>query len=314
MGEPKLAGSRVAERRVTLNFRDNEEPDPWHKTLAQFNRTRLQPLQASDWRRDVERDAALRLREGEWVERERGALAGRAGEVPSDADAFLRWFEALTNTGPGQGDALFPYLAERASLSEMRWFVTQEMAGEAGFDDLVALTQIKLPAQAKLELARNYWDEMGRGKAAAMHGPMLDRIAAALDAHPTIETTVWESLALGNMMIALAANRRYAFQSLGALGVIEMTAPTRVAFVERGLARLGVEPRARQYYKIHATLDVKHSTAWNREVIHSLVAAHPTVAAPIAEGALLRLACGLRCYERYRREFGWDKFGNKSEL
>ena len=45
----------------------------------------------------------------------------------------------------------------------MRWFLTQEAAGEAGFDDLVAMTQVKLPARAKLELARNYWDEMGRG-------------------------------------------------------------------------------------------------------------------------------------------------------
>ena len=34
-----------------------------------------------------------------------------------------------------------------------------------------------------------------------------------------------EALALGNTMIALARNRRYAFHSIGALGVIEMTAP-----------------------------------------------------------------------------------------
>ena len=50
---------------------------------------------------------------------------------------------------------------------------TQEAAGEAGFDDLVAMTQVKLPTRAKLELARNYWDEMGRGNPKGMHGPML---------------------------------------------------------------------------------------------------------------------------------------------
>ena len=66
----------------------------------------------------------------------------------------------------------------------MRWFLTQEAAGEAGFDDLVAYTQVKLPARAKLELARNYWDEMGRGNAKGMHGPMLERLVEALALEP----------------------------------------------------------------------------------------------------------------------------------
>jgi hypothetical protein len=106
------------------------------------------------------------------------------------------------------------------------------------------------------------------------------------------------------MMLALAGSRRYAFQSIGALGAIEMTAPGRVVRVDRGLARLGVASRARQYYKIHATLDRKHSASWNREIIASLVRIDPANARPIAEGALLRLICGARSYVRYRREFG----------
>src|SRR3546814_3920198 len=70
-----------------------------------------------------------------------------------------------------------------------------EAAGEAGFDDLVAYTQIKLPSRPKLELARNYWDEMGRGNAKGMHGPMLGDMAATMAVEPRIERTVWESLA-----------------------------------------------------------------------------------------------------------------------
>src|SRR3546814_9740977 len=94
----------------------------------------------------------------------------------------------------------------------------------AGFDDLVAYTQIKLPSRPKLELARNYWDEMGRGNAKGMHGPMLGDLAATLAVEPRIEHTVWESLALANAMTAMATCRRYVWQSIGALGVIEMTA------------------------------------------------------------------------------------------
>jgi hypothetical protein len=39
-------------------------------------------------------------------------------------------------------------------------------------------------------------------------------------------------------------------------------------------------------------------------VIAPLVAREPRAAAAIAEGALMRLQAGARCFERYRRELG----------
>jgi hypothetical protein len=53
---------------------------------------------------------------------------------------------------------------------------------------------------------------------------------------------------------------------------------------------------------LHAVLDVKHSEAWNREAIGPLVEEDPRRATAMAEGALIRLRCGARCFERYRRE------------
>jgi pyrroloquinoline quinone (PQQ) biosynthesis protein C len=166
------------------------------------------------------------------------------------------------------------------------------------------MTQVKMPVRAKLEMARNYWDEMGRGQAAGMHGPMLEKLAAYFGLQPEPETTVPEALALGNMMAGLAMNRRYAFHAVGALGVIELTAPGRARYVAEGLRRLGVPAKASHYFTLHAVLDVKHSECWNREVLKSLVAGDPHRAYPIAEGALLRLACGKRCFDSYRRAFG----------
>ncbi|MDB5692781.1 MAG: hypothetical protein JWO81_1844, partial [Alphaproteobacteria bacterium] len=195
---------------------------------------------------------------------------------------------------------LFPWLATSARRDEMCWFLEQEAAGEAGFDDLVAYTQVKLPRSAKLELARNYWDEMGRGNPAGMHGPMLDVLVRALALVPSIDTTVWQSLALANAMTAMATNRFYAWHSVGALGAIELTAPGRSACTAQALRRLGLEPKERLYFDLHATLDVKHSAAWNREALRPLVAEDPARARPIAEGALIRLTCGARCYETYR--------------
>jgi hypothetical protein len=277
----------------------------FHRRLGRFNAKRLAPsTPASDWESDVRLDAQVLVEEGQFLERERLAVLDAASTAPLRAGPFIEWFERLTEIGPGQGDPLFSWLAEHSTLTQMRWFLTQEAAGEAGFDDLVALTQVRLPVRAKLEMARNYWDEMGRGHERGMHGPMLAKTVAALDLEPDPGRTVWESLALANLMVGLAANRRYAYHAVGALGVIEMTAPGRVSCVNEGLMRLGVDAQARMYFQLHATLDIKHSQAWNREVIAPLVETHADSARAMAEGALMRLACGARCFARYRRHFG----------
>ena len=276
----------------------------FQRRLSAWNRERLSPaLPSPDWLDRLEEDAEWLALEGQFVEQERRTVSERGATAPRDADAFVGWFEALKHDGPGQNDSLFAWLAESAPLESMRWFLQQEVAGEAGFDDLVALTQVKLPQTAKLELARNYWDEQGQGHASGVHGELLTHLAKELSIASS-DDVAWESLALGNLMVALAANRHYAYQSIGALGAIELTAPGRSALVNQGLKRLGVGGAARRYFALHATLDVKHSLAWNREVIAPLVASDPRLATAIAEGALMRLNAGARCFGRYRRELG----------
>ena len=279
--------------------------DRWHRRLAAFNAQRFAPaLPEPGWEIDLAEQADMLVEEGHWLEGLRARVKARAAEAPRDPDGFIAWFEELDRTGPGQGDPLFPWLAEQATMEEFRWFLTQEVAGEAGFEDLTALTQVRLPQQPKLELARNYWDEMGRGNPKGMHGPMLEALAVALRLEPSAETTVWESLALANTMSGLAATRRYAFHSVGALGVIEQTAPGRAALVAQGLKRLSVPAEHRHYFDLHSVLDVKHSIAWNAEAGWPLVAMNPDYAPALAEGALMRLECGAACFARYRRELG----------
>ena len=275
-----------------------------HRRLVGFNEMRFNPaLPGEDWEAEIGAFSAVRVEEGRMLEARRARVAARAAEAPGDAEGFVAWFEGLEAVGPGQGDPLFSWLAEVASREEMRWFLTQEVAGEAGFEDLAAITQVKFPQRPKLEIARNYWDEMGRGNAKGMHGPMLEFLAMRLGLRPAAESTVWESLALANVMAGLAANRRYAYQSMGALGVIEQTAPGRAVQVARGLKRLGVPAKDRHYFDLHAVLDVKHSAAWNAEALAPLVAEDARRAAAIAEGALMRLECGAACFARYRAEF-----------
>ncbi|MDB5802052.1 MAG: hypothetical protein JWL63_2991 [Rhodocyclales bacterium] len=296
--EPNFSGRTPSRSRTTPQHE-------LHARLARFNARRLCPeFIRDDWQTALRDEYEARIEEGKFIETERAEIQTMAAEAPMEAHAFVAWFETLKQCGPGQGDALFPWLAEHATHADMCWFLTQEAAGEAGFEDLVAMSQVKLPVQAKLEMARNYWDEMGRGHERGMHGPMLANAVTELELEPTIESTVWESLALANLMVALATNRRYAYQSIGALGAIEMTAPGRVSLVNEGLIRLKAPTSARLYFQLHAGLDIEHSKAWNAEVLYSLVEVDPRAAKPLAEGALMRLASGARCFRRYREHFG----------
>lgn len=275
--------------------------DAFQRSLALWNRQRLAPsLPSLDWQRQLDEDHRMMRLEGAFLEELRGEVADKAAEAPQDVDGFVQWFEDLQVTAPGQGDPLFPWLATEASEDDFKYYLTQEAAGEAGFEDLTALAQIKVPASAKLELANNYWDEMGRGNPKGMHGPMLESMVEALGLDPRIDATVWESLALANSMTAMAVNRRYAWHAIGALGAIELTAPGRSRCTADGLKRLGMDKVAYRYFDLHAVLDIKHSEDWNAKVIAPLVAENPRRATAIAEGALIRLQAGARCFERYR--------------
>jgi len=261
------------------------------------------------WQDSLHTDLYFRLAEGKYLEALRAEVIPMLPDENCSTADFITWFESLADVGPGQQHPIFDWLAYYASLTQMRWFLTQEAAGEAGFDDLLAYTQVNLPVQAKLECARNYWDEMGRGKQSKMHGQMLARMVRELNLQPTIDTTVWETLALSNTMLGLATTRRYAYQAIGALGVIELTAPQRVRKVSKGMRRLGLDEHMRAYFDLHGALDVSHAHAWIQEVIKPLIEADPACALFIAEGALMRLVCGERCFNRYCIELHSSQFG-----
>src|SRR3546814_11790055 len=74
--------------------------------------------------------------------------------------------------------------------------------------------------------------------------PMLSQLVDILDLDIGIDSTTWQSLALANAMTAMATSRLHAWPSVGALGVIELTAPGRSAHVAHGLRRIGQLGRA----------------------------------------------------------------------
>jgi hypothetical protein len=282
----------------------NEESTPdetIHRLLASSHRQRLSPRRtAGDFDAELEQDASIRRLERRFVEAERAAVRAEAQAVPTDPARFAAWFTSLNATGAGQNDALFPWLAERATALQLDWFRAQEFAHETHFADLVALTQVNMPTGPKLEMARNLWDETARSRTAHEYSSTPSH--AVWHTKSPANAIVWESLALGNLMVALATARHYAYQSLGALGVTELTTPAHTCFVRSGLERVGLRAADAERYLASANFDALHAAAWLREVLLPLVTSDPTLASVIAEGALLRLHAAQRCFQRYRQE------------
>src|SRR5687768_11119098 len=93
--------------------------DAFQRQLAHWNRERLAPgFPSDDWQARLATDAAMSRLEGGFLEELRQDVIGEAARVPSDPDGFIAWFEELKHTGPGQGDPLFPWLAEEANKDE----------------------------------------------------------------------------------------------------------------------------------------------------------------------------------------------------
>ncbi|MGI8536125.1 MAG: iron-containing redox enzyme family protein, partial [Mycobacteriales bacterium] len=126
----------------------------------------------------------------------------------------------------------YTWLAKQASWDQVVDFLALEGGPDGGFDDLVAVCQLGLSGSAKLELGKNYWDEMGRGDGDGVHTLMHQRMAAAI-AMPHVPRTelpveALERAAFGGL---LATNRWLQPEMIGALGLLELQAGPRCRLV-----------------------------------------------------------------------------------
>jgi hypothetical protein len=276
--------------------------EPLHRRLAEFNRLRFSPsLEVGDWQLGLRKELELRTVEGHFLEMERARVSELARSAPTEPEEFADWFAGLRESGARSSHDFYRWLAESASRGELSWVLHQQLSTDEVPEDVIALSQLSLPARPKLEMARCYWDEMGQGQVSAMRARMLDVLKHELHVELSAPP-VWECLARSNLMVGLASNRRYAFQAIGALGALELTATGPARAIASGLKRLGFTADAGAYFASRGKLGVLRAHAWNQDVILPLVARDARVATAIAEGAIMRLAAEARCVERYGAE------------
>lgn len=190
----------------------------------------------------------------------------RPGVGAIDAVAAMRKLAHVDLVPP-----VYDWLAEDASLAEARAYLELEGGPDGGFDDLVAICQVGLDGEAKLELARNYWDEMGNGRLERVHTELHRKLARSLGLHAvprrSLPAAALERAALGSL---LATNRWLQPEMIGALGLIELQAGPRCRRVVRALERLGCGWDALDFYAEHAEADPRHGKDWVDNVIGTL--------------------------------------------
>ena len=218
--------------------------------------------------------------------------------LPEDPDAFVEWFKRVAFTHPLYEHPLHAFLAGEADRAQLERFLRLEAAGEAAFDDLVALGQVGTRGEVKIEMGRNYWDELGNGKSHAVHTHLFHRLTEGLGiTAPEAHELPWPVLAGANLMLWSCIPRRNAFRAQGTLGAVELLAPQRCTRLVTGALRVGIPKRTMSYYAAHAIIDVGHAEGWLDHVVRPQVAAVPASRIGIAEGLIARADASLDYFD-----------------
>jgi hypothetical protein len=218
--------------------------------------------------------------------------------LPADPDAFVEWYKRVAFTHPLYEHPLYAFLAGEASRAQLERFLRLEAAGEAAFDDLVALGQVGTRGEVKIEMGRNYWDELGNGKSHAVHTHLFHRLTEGLQIEaPEAHELPWPVLAGANVMLWSCIPRRNAFRAQGTLGAVELLAPQRCTRLVTGALRVGIPKKVMSYYAAHAIIDVGHAEGWLDHVVGPQVAEVPAARVGIAEGLVARADASLDYFD-----------------
>ena len=207
-------------------------------------------------------------------------------------DGAVAWIRGVAVEG--RLPEAYHWLADGATRSQLVDFLALEGGPDGGFDDLVAICQVGMAGEAKLELGKNYWDEMGNGSLADVHTELHHDVCAALQLPvvPRDEMPV-EALERAALNGLLATNRWLQPEMIGALGLTELQAGPRCRLVLKAFGRLGVPREAYPFYEVHADVDPVHGKDWVEKVIVPTVAQWPEWGPRILRGAVWRARVNL---------------------
>lgn len=237
-------------------------------------------------------DIALRIEERMLAHEDAFIDMAECPDVSRGGAEFVRGLKVLVRAHPANRHPFYiEFLPETASVSDIAYYLTQESALDPRFDDFIALMQIGMAVGPKLELAANYWDEMGNGAQARVHTVMFDEALNEVGATPQyIEKNLSASaLECGNLSALLALRKPLVYRAIGSFAVTEFLFPRRCSQLLEAWQRNALSAHGIEYHREHIGIDARHASGFFRNVIIPLVEDKPEIAPEVYWGALARL-------------------------
>ncbi|WP_392533992.1 iron-containing redox enzyme family protein [Nostoc sp. C117] len=222
--------------------------------------------------------------------------------LPDSASEFIDWYNNLQIIHRNDVSYLFDYLAHEANATEIAFYVCLEEEVDGHFDDVIAMSQLGLRGKPKLIIAENYWDEMGRGNLDDMHTQMFSVSADFLkglvkERGIDLPTQIpYEALKNGNMLMMYGLRRRFIGRLIGAIGILEDTAPYRFAATVEGMKRCNLPDYVIRYHEAHSDVDSDHGAELLQDVILPLIGENKVLMKEITLGMLIRYRIALDYY------------------
>ncbi|GAA4787749.1 hypothetical protein GCM10023329_43610 [Streptomyces sanyensis] len=216
--------------------------------------------------------------------------------APAEPAAFLSWLKKSARAHRVYKHPYYrEFIRDRATADDLRNYVIQESVVDGRFDDLLALMQVGTGGAAKLEIAGNFWDEMGNGEPAEVHTHLFNQIFRVFDisAEEMERSLTANALLSGNLAVLLCRYRHLYAEAVGFLGMTEWLAPDRFVQVVHAWERLGLPDVGIVYHKLHITIDSRHAAGWFHNVVVP-AAESERMRRAIARGTLWRLNSSAR--------------------
>lgn len=296
--------ARIAEDCLALS-RLSHEPDgkqarqALHDILAtiyqrDFSCTKIAESECET--QPVLRDIAAIL-EQSMLETEIAIARDEVEGYPTTGRDFSQWLKQLIARHPASRHPYYrPYVEDHATRDDLRFLLAQESSLDPRFDDILALIQLGTQGREKMEIAGNYWDEMGNGRPGDVHSSLFSAALAVfgIDEKYICDSLLLEAKLCGNLSAALALSRRHYYKAIGYFGVTEYLAPRRFRCLVAAWKRLELPPDGISYHEIHIEIDAGHAVGWLKNVIEPAIDRDPDVGYDIAVGTIVRLNTSAR--------------------
>lgn len=294
--------SDTSEKNIQANFLQ-QKLNHYYKTLMS------EPKHFLDIPDDLDEISEIRAIENAWNKYLDSCITNT---LPQSKNEFRSWYASVNEQYKTSVKSFFNYFSQSASLEELALYLIFEQRVDGSFDDIVSLAQIGVQGKAKMVLAENYWDEMGNGNEQHVHTTMfsesleylkaiLEKSKHNLKVTDHIPTAI---LANGNMLLMYANRRKFIPRLLGAITILEDTAPDRFKATVNLMKRYNLPEEVIRYHEVHVHCDCRHGEdLLDSVLIPAIMDGNKAFLSEVCKGVLIRLNIATEYYKSMKNTF-----------